>query len=92
MKPREMPERLTFRLLEADRDWWAVLAAMPPGVRSQAIRDALRLVLAGPQVLRDLAAELRPAGDAPRTDQTDSVAAAPSKHAMIADLMSQFGA
>lgn len=92
MEPREMPNRLTFRLLESDRDWWTALMALPQGARSQAIRDALRLVLAGPGLLRDLAAGLRPTSDAVRSEPSSSVEVDPSKRLAMADLMSQFGA
>lgn len=38
-----------------DDDLWGALKSLPPGARSRAVREALRLVLLGPPVMRNLA-------------------------------------
>jgi hypothetical protein len=37
---------------------WAALRAIPPGQRSQVTREALRLMLLGPTIIRDMATAL----------------------------------
>ena len=46
--------RLELRFADDDPLWLA-LHVLPPGSRSRVARDALRVVLLGPAVLRDLA-------------------------------------
>lgn len=88
----EMPARMMVRLTAADADWWTALAAMPRGQRSQAVRDALRLVLTGPTVLRELAAGVRAvaraSGEAPAPPLEPP---ADAQRGAIEDLFRQFG-